>query len=92
MKIVFWGTPNYAAENLINIVKAGHDVIAVVTQPDRRRSRGRKITPTPVKQTAIDFGIPVFTTPSIGKDKITTNILISLKADVYSRSLWSNSS
>ncbi len=83
MKIIFWGTPNYAAENLINIVKAGHDVIAVVTQPDRRRSRGKKMTPTPVKQTAIDLGIPVFTTQSIRKDQNTKDIITSLKADVF---------
>ena len=83
MKIVFWGTPKYAAENLINIVKAGHNVIAVVTQPDRRRGRGNKLSPSPVKQAAIDFGIPVFITESISKDQTTKNILKSLKADVY---------
>ena len=52
MKIVFWGTPRYAAENLINIVKGGHNVIAVVTQPDRKRGRGNKLSPSPVKQAA----------------------------------------
>ena len=83
MKIVFWGTPNYAAENLINIVKAGHNVIAVVTQPDRKRGRGKKLSPSPVKQAAIDFDIPVFTTQSINKDRTTKNILKKLKADVY---------
>ena len=44
MKIVFWGTPKYAAENLKTIVKAGHEVIAVVTQPDRKRGRGKRKT------------------------------------------------
>ena len=83
MKIVFWGTPNYAAENLIKIVKGGYDVIAVVTQPDRRRSRGRKMSPSPVKQTAINLGIPVFTTQSIRNDQITKNIIIGLNADVF---------
>ena len=83
MKIVFWGTPKYAAENLINIVKAGHDVIAVVTQPDRRRGRGKQLSPSPVKQAAIDFGIPVFVTNSIRKDQNTKDILMRLKADVY---------
>ena len=83
MKIVFWGTPKYAAENLVNIVNAGHDVIAVVTQPDRRRGRGKKLTPSPVKQAAIDFDIPVFCTQSISKDRITKDILISMQADIY---------
>ena len=83
MKIVFWGTPKYAAENLINIVKAGYDVIAVVTQPDRRRGRGRKLSPSPVKQIAIDLDIPVFVTQSISKDETTKMILKNLRADVY---------
>ena len=83
MKIVFWGTPKYAAENLINIVNEGHEVIAVVTQPDRKRTRGNKLSPSPVKQTAIDLGIPVYTTQSIRKDKNTIKSLCNLNADVY---------
>ncbi len=83
MKIVFWGTPKYAADNLINIVNSGHQVIAVVTQPDRKRGRGKKLSASPVKQAAIDLSIPVFTTKSITKDKNTKDILKSLKADVY---------
>ena len=83
MKIVFWGTPKYAAENLVKIVNAGYEVIAVVTQPDRKRGRGKKLTPSPVKQTAIDLGIRVLSTPSIRKDQNTKDILIGLKADIY---------
>ncbi len=83
MKIVFWGTPKYAAENLTTLVNAGHEVIAVVTQPDRKRGRGKTLSPSPVKQAAIDFGIPVLATQSIRKDQITKDILISLNADVY---------
>ena len=83
MKIVFWGTPKYAAENLTNIVNAGYEVVAVVTQPDRKRGRGKKLSPSPVKQTAIDLAIPVFATQSISKDQNTKDILIGLKADVY---------
>ena len=83
MKIVFWGTPKYAAENLIAIVKAGYEVIAVVTQPDRKRGRGKEMSPSPVKQAAIDFNIPVFATQSISKDQNTKDVLKSLKADIY---------
>ena len=83
MKIVFWGTPKYASENLIHIVKAGYDVIAVVTQPDRKRGRGKNLSPSPVKQAASDLGIPVFATNSISKDQKTRELLINLKADVY---------
>ena len=83
MKIIFWGTPKYAAENLKNIFNAGYNVIAVVTQPDRKRSRGKKLSPSPVKQTGIDLGLPVYTTQSIAKDQKTKDILLNLRADVY---------
>ena len=83
MKLIFWGTPNYAAENLISLVNAGHEVIAVVTQPDRKRGRGKIISPSPVKKAAIELSIPVFTTHSIRKDQDTKDLLKNLKADVY---------
>tara|TARA_Y100001968_G_scaffold278828_1_gene274394 strand:- start:964 stop:1974 length:1011 start_codon:yes stop_codon:yes gene_type:complete len=83
MKIVFWGTPQYSAENLISIVKAGHNVIAVVTQPDRKRGRGKNLSPSPVKQVAIDLDIPVYTTKSIRNDQNIKDILKNLQADVY---------
>ena len=83
MKIVFWGTPKYAAENLLNLVKSGHDVIAVVTQPDKRRGRGKKLSPSPVKDAAIGLDIPVFSTKAISKDQKTKDILKELNADVY---------
>ncbi len=82
MKIVFWGTPKYAAENLKNIVIAGNEVVAVVTQPDRKRGRGKELSPSPVKLVANEFGIPVFTTVSIRNDQKTKDILFSLEADV----------
>ena len=83
MKIIFWGTPKYAADNLIEIFKSGHEIIAVVTQPDRKRGRGRKLSPSPVKNVAIDLGIPVLTTPSISKDHKTKEILRNLNADIF---------
>ncbi len=83
MKIIFWGTPKYAALNLIDIINAGHNVIAVVTQPDRKRSRGKKLSPSPVKETALKFEIPVYETHSIKKDIRTIEALSNLKADVY---------
>ncbi len=83
MKIIFWGTPRYAAENLLDIVNAGYEVVAVVTQPDRKRTRGKKLTASPVKQEAIELGIPVYTTQSIKNDQYTKDKLINLNPDVY---------
>ena len=83
MRIIFWGTPKYAADNLIDIFRAGHEITAVVTQPDRKRGRGKKLTPSPVKNAAIDLDIPVFTTPSINNDQKTKEILRNLEADIF---------
>ena len=83
MKIIFWGTPRYAVQNLIDIAKAGNEIIAVVTQPDRKRGRGKKLSPSPVKEAAIDLGIPVFTTQSIKNDQNLKDILKKLKPDIY---------
>ncbi len=83
MKIVFWGTPKYAAENLEAIIESGYEVVAVVTQPDRKRGRGKKLSPSPVKLIATHFDIPVFTTNSISKDDITRKSLCNLNADIY---------
>ena len=70
MKIIFWGTPKYAAENLSSLIEAGHEIIAVVTQPDRKRGRGKHLSQSAVKQVALDSGILVLTTKSIKKRKI----------------------
>ena len=83
MKIIFWGTPKYAADNLISIFNAGYDVIGVVTQPDKKRGRGKKLSPSPVKKAAIGMGVPVLTTYSISKDKNTQEILKDMEADIY---------
>ena len=60
MKIVFMGTPDFAVGALEAIVEAGHQVAAVVTQPDKPKGRGKEMQMTPVKQCALSHGIPVF--------------------------------
>lgn len=59
MRVVFAGTPVFAALALRAILDAGHDVPLVLTQPDRPSGRGMKLTPSPVKQAALDAGIAV---------------------------------
>jgi len=59
MKIVFMGTPEFAVPTLDAIVKAGHEVALVVTQPDKAKDRGKKLQFTPVKEKAVELGIPV---------------------------------
>jgi methionyl-tRNA formyltransferase len=57
--IVFMGTPDFAVPSLTALLDHGENVVAVVTQPDRPKGRGRKLTAPPVKQLALDAGLPV---------------------------------
>lgn len=59
LRIVFWGTPIFALPSLRALSDEGHEVVGVVTQPDRPAGRGRKLRPSPVKQVAQEEEIPV---------------------------------
>lgn len=60
MKIVFMGTPDFSVNALENIVKAGHDVVGVITQPDKPKGRGGKMQYTSVKEKALELGLDVY--------------------------------
>jgi methionyl-tRNA formyltransferase len=59
VRILFWGTPAFAVPSLRALLGEGHDVVGVVTRPDRPTGRGRVLTPPPVKDVAEEEGIPV---------------------------------
>jgi methionyl-tRNA formyltransferase len=59
-KLIFMGTPDFAVPSLRALVDHGHEVLAVVTQPDRPRGRGRKMLPSSVKRAAMDYGLEIF--------------------------------
>ncbi len=60
MRIVFMGTPDFSVPALVRLTEAGHEVAAVVTQPDKPKGRGKAVLMTPVKEKAIELGIPVY--------------------------------
>src|SRR5579872_1809923 len=60
MRLVFLGTPAFAVLTLERMVEAGHEILAVVTQPDRPRGRGQNPAPPPVKEAALRLGLPVY--------------------------------
>jgi methionyl-tRNA formyltransferase len=60
MKLVFMGTPDFAVPTLQALVKNGHEVVGVFTQPDRPAGRGKNLRPSPVKVAAQELGLPVF--------------------------------
>ena len=55
MKLVYMGTPDFAVPALVSLVEAGHEVAAVVTQPDKPKGRGKAVLMTPVKEKALSY-------------------------------------
>ena len=79
-RIIFMGTPHFSVPGLQALHQNGYEIALVVTQPDRPKGRGRRITPSPVKQTALDLGYPVIQ-PSFIKTPDFANQIKSLKPD-----------
>lgn len=82
MRIVFMGTPDFAVASLEAIVAAGHDVAAVVTQPDRPRGRGGRLQASPVKQAAVAHGLPVLQPVRVRRPAAVAE-LAALDADCF---------
>ncbi|MEH2058061.1 MAG: methionyl-tRNA formyltransferase [Nostoc sp.] len=84
MKIVFFGTPQFAVPTLEKLLNHSEfEVLAVVTQPDKRRERGNKLTPSPVKAIATAHNLPVWQPERVKKDTETLTQLKQLDADVF---------
>jgi methionyl-tRNA formyltransferase len=81
LRIIFAGTPEFAAESLMALLAASHQVVAVLTQPDRPAGRGRALQPSPVKVLAQQQGIPVLQPDTLKGEDIRQQ-LQSLAADV----------
>ncbi len=82
MRVVFFGTPASALPTLSHLIEAGHAVELVVTQPDRPAGRGRRLTPSPVKQFALERGIATLEPEKIRKDLSILPRLEALRPDV----------
>jgi len=80
-RILFAGTPEFAAQHLEALVTAGHDICAVLTQPDRPAGRGKRLQPSAVKTLALAAGLEVLQPPSLRQAEIQAQ-LAALNADV----------
>ena len=80
LRLAFAGTPDFAASCLQALLESSHDVVAVLTQPDRGAGRGKKVKPGPVKALAESAGIPVLQ-PATLKDEAIQNRLRDLELD-----------
>ena len=82
VSIVYMGTPEFAVPPLQALVSAGYDVKAVVTVADKPSGRGRKLTPSAVKQASLDLGIPVLQPTSLKEEEFLKE-LDALQADLF---------
>ena len=81
MRVLFWGTPEFAAPSLRALIGEGFEVVGAVTQPDKPQGRSREIIPPPVKQIAADEEIPVFQ-PKNARDPELLEMLKVIKPDI----------
>ena len=81
LRIIFAGTPDFAAPALAALIEAGHEIVLVLTQPDRPSGRGMKLKASPVKELALEHDIEVFQ-PATLKDSAAQSRIEDAKADV----------
>jgi methionyl-tRNA formyltransferase len=72
--VVFFGTPQFAVPSLEGLTASRHQVVGVVTQPDRPRGRGQKVTEAPVKITAVQHGLPVYQPARLGDPAVVETL------------------
>lgn len=82
MKVIFMGTPDFASESLKNLYEAGHEILAVVTNPDRPKGRGMKVIASPVKQYAIEKNLKIYQPEKVRKNQKFIDEIKSLNPDV----------
>lgn len=81
MRIVFMGTPDFAAASLKKLIDEKYDIAAVFTQPDKPRDRGMKLSYSPVKELALENNIPVYQ-PTKLRDGTATELIKSFRPDI----------
>ena len=82
LRVVFMGTPAFAVPSLDALLRHGHHLVGVFTQPDRRAGRGRQLRPSPVKESARNHSLPVFQPASLRNNPEGCDQLIELEPDV----------
>src|SRR6185369_6599868 len=81
LRVVFFGTPRFAVPTLDGLLASRHQVVGVVTQPDRPRGRGQRVVDAPVKQRAVERGLPLFQ-PDRLRDALFLDAFRSLDSDL----------
>ena len=82
LKILFMGTPDFAKESLESIFDAGHNIIGVVTNPDKPKGRGLKMMASPVKEFALEKNLKIYQPVKVRNNEKFINKIKDLKPDV----------
>lgn len=82
MKVVFMGTPDFAVQTLEKIIEAGHEVAGVVTQPDKPKGRSGTLAMSPVKETALKYGLKIYQPQKIRNNAEFYNEMKQINPDV----------
>lgn len=81
MRVIFMGTPDFAVGTLHALAESEHEILAVVTQPDKPKGRGKALQPTPVKEEALRYGIPVYQPKKVREEEFQA-VLRELNPDL----------
>ena len=81
LRVVFFGTPAFAVPTLERLVHSHHEVVGVISQPDRPRGRGQQISEAPVKALAVSLGLPVLQPERLARD-LFESAFTALRADI----------
>lgn len=82
MKIIFMGTPDFAKESLEAVYNAGHEILTVVTNPDKKQGRGMKLKPSPVKEFALEKDLNIMQPEKVRKNEEFINAIKKINPDV----------
>ncbi len=82
MKIIFMGTPDFAKESLEAVYNAGHEILTVVTNPDKKQGRGMKLKPSPVKEFALEKDLNIMQPEKVRKNEEFINEIKKINPDV----------
>jgi methionyl-tRNA formyltransferase len=82
MKVLFWGTPDFAVESLKALLSSKHQVVGVITQPDKPKGRGQKVQPTPVKEEALKHDLLVYQPEKIKNNPEVVDFIKNLNPDI----------
>ena len=82
MKLVFFGTPDFAVPTLDALHDSSHEILGVVTSPDKKSGRGLKVTSAAIKKSAEKYSLPIYQPESTGSEQLHS-ILKQINPDIY---------